>query len=96
MEIHVFARFHARPGQEAVVEAAICDAIADTRSEQGCLSINLFQCTVDPLLFIVHSHWADEMSLDGHLKQPYFVQFLDDIQPLIDHQFNFTRFDQIG
>ena len=41
MELFIFARFHACPGQETGVEAALRKVIAPTRQEPGCLSIHV-------------------------------------------------------
>ena len=37
MELFIFARFHARPGNEGAVAQAMLDNLAPTREEPGCL-----------------------------------------------------------
>jgi hypothetical protein len=54
MKIFIFARFHARVGQESSVEAVLRDVAGPTREEPGCLSYHVFRSTRDPLLFYVH------------------------------------------
>jgi hypothetical protein len=50
MELFIFARFHARPGNEDAVAAALLDVIAPTREEPGCVSVHAFRATRDPRL----------------------------------------------
>jgi quinol monooxygenase YgiN len=41
MELFIFARFHALPGNEAGVASALRKVIAPTRQEPSCLSIRV-------------------------------------------------------
>jgi len=43
MELFVFARFHARSGNESDVIEALHDVIVPTREEPGCLSIHAYR-----------------------------------------------------
>jgi quinol monooxygenase YgiN len=64
VELYVFARFHARTGQEKAVEAALRDILLPSRKETGCLSIHAFRSMRDPRLFYIHSRWADEAAFE--------------------------------
>jgi quinol monooxygenase YgiN len=91
MEPFIFARFHARPGQEMGVESALHKVVAPTRQEGGCLSIHAFRSIRDQRLFYIHSRWVDEAAFDNHVSQPYTRQFVEDMQPLVDHELDTTR-----
>jgi quinol monooxygenase YgiN len=91
VELFIFARFHARPGQEKGVENALRKVVAPTRQEPGCLSIHAFRSIRDARLFYVHSRWVDEAAFDNHVDQPHTVQFVEEVQPLIDHDLDTTR-----
>ena len=91
MELAVFARFHARSGQAAAVEAAIREVIPPTRAEPACLSIEAFRSVRDPDLFLIHSRWTDEPAFDAHAALPHTVRFLETVQPLIDHELDVSR-----
>jgi len=65
MELHIIARFHARPGQESAVEAAIRAVSVPTRAEAGCLDYQAFRSTRDPALFFIHTRWQDEAALSS-------------------------------
>ena len=95
MELFIFARFHARPGQDTGVETALRKVITPTRQEPGCVSIHAFRSIGDARLFYIHSRWVDEAAFDNHVRQPYTVQFVDEIQPLVDHELDTTRADLI-
>ena len=91
MELFIFARFRARPGQEIEVENALRKLIPQTRQERGCLSIHTFRSNRDSRLFYIHSRWVDEAAFDNHVDQPYTVHFVEEVQPLIDHEFDTIR-----
>jgi quinol monooxygenase YgiN len=91
MELFIFARFHARPGQETEVDTALRKVIAPTRQEQGCLSIHAFRSIRDAQLFYIHSRWVDEAAFDNHVGQPHTKQFVEEVQPLVDHELDTTR-----
>jgi quinol monooxygenase YgiN len=96
MELFIFARFHARAGHESDVASAILKVIAPTRNEPGCVSIHAFRSTRDPQLFYIHSRWKDAGAFERHAGLPHTVQFLERVQPLIDHPLDITRSEQIG
>ena len=96
MELFIFARFHARPGNEGAVAEAILDNLVPSREEPGCLNIHAYRSTRDPLLFYIHSRWKDEAAFENHASLPHTVRFLERVQPLIDHPLDVTRSTQIG
>jgi len=96
MELFIFARFHARPGNESAVADAIHDTLAATREEPGCLSIHAFRSVRDSRLFYIHSRWKDEAAFEHHADLPHTVRFIARVTPLIDHPLDVTRSEQIG
>lgn len=91
MQLYIFARFRATPGNETAVEAALHAVVPPTRAEAGCLSINTFRSTRDPQLFYLHSRWVNEGAFDLHATLPHTVRFIETVQPLIDHELDVTR-----
>jgi quinol monooxygenase YgiN len=96
MDLFVFARFHARPGNEDAVAATLRAVVAPTRQEPGCVSINAFRSTRDPGLFYIHSRGRDEAAFEQHAALPHTVTFLERVQPLIDHPLDVARTEPIG
>jgi quinol monooxygenase YgiN len=96
MELFIFARFHARAGHDAAVEAALRDVVPPSRAEPGCRAIAAYRSTRDPLLFYIHSHWAHETAFDTHATLPHTVRFLERVRPLLDHDLEVTRARPIG
>jgi quinol monooxygenase YgiN len=90
-ELFVFARFHAREGEEASVAAALRDVVVPTRAESGCLAIDAFRSVRDSRLFHIHSRWIDEAAFDIHAELPHTVAFLERVETLIDHPLEVTR-----
>ena len=95
MELFIFARFHACPGNEGAVAEAMLDGLAPTREEPGCLSIHHFRSIRDPQLFYIHSRWKDEAAFEHHAGLPHTVRFLERVEPLIDHPLDVTRTERI-
>ena len=96
MELFIFARFHARPGQEDAVESALRDTVAPSREEPGCLSIHAFRSVRDRRLFYVHSRWKDEAAFEVHAGLPHTVRFIERVAPLIDHPLDVNRTERIA
>jgi len=96
MELFIFARFHARPGNESVVEKALRDVIGPSSAEPGCSSIAAFRSTRDPQLFYIHSRWKDEAAFEIHASLPHTVRFIERVQTLIDHPLDIARTEMIA
>ena len=96
MELFIFGRFHARPGDESAVAEALRDVVAPSREEAGLLSIQAFRSTRDPRLFYIHSRWIDEAAFEHHATLPQTVRFIERVQALIDHPLDVTRARPVG
>ena len=96
MELFIFGRFQARPGDEHAVEEALHDVVGPSRAEAGCMSIQAFRSTRDPRLFYIHSRWVDEAAFEHHATLPHTVRFIERVQALIDHPLDVTRATLLG
>ena len=96
MQLFIFARFHARAGNEDSVAEAMLGVVAPSRQEPGCLSIHAFRSTRDPRLFYIHSRWKDEAAFEHHAGLPHTVRFIERMGSLVDHPLEVTRAEQIG
>jgi quinol monooxygenase YgiN len=96
MELFIFARFHARPGQEDAVASALRETVAPSREEPGCLSIHAFRSVRDRRLFYIHSRWKDEAAFEVHAGLPHTVRFIERVAPLIDHPLDVNRTERIA
>jgi quinol monooxygenase YgiN len=96
MEVFIFARFHARPGNESAVADALLDVLAPSREEPGCASIHAFRSMRDPRLFYIHSCWKDEAAFECHAGLPHTLRFVERVEPLLDHPLDVTRAGRIG
>jgi quinol monooxygenase YgiN len=95
MEIFVFARFHARPGQRSQVRQAMFEVQGPTRQELGCLSYGAFQSVRDPDEFYMHTRWKDMTAFERHAVLTHTVRFVETVEPLLDHPFKVTLSEQI-
>lgn len=85
MELFLFARFHARPGCEAALRAAIKTVAGPTKLEPGCTGYETYQSVRVPGEFYIHSRWRDRAAFDLHATLPHTVQFIATVEALIDH-----------
>jgi quinol monooxygenase YgiN len=96
MDLFIFARFHARDGQQDAVASALRDVVPPTRTEPGCRAIDAYRSTSDSRLYYIHSRWVDEAAFDRHAGMPHTLRFLERVQPLIDPPLDVTRSRPIG
>jgi quinol monooxygenase YgiN len=87
----IFARFHARDGEEDAVANELREIVPRVRIEPGCVSIETFRAVRDTRLFLLHSRWIDEAAFDQHAQLPATIRFVERVQCLIDHPFDVTR-----
>jgi quinol monooxygenase YgiN len=95
-ELFIFARFHARAGQETAVAEALREVVAPTRAEPGCRGIEAFRSTRDSRLFYIHSRWVDEAAFDHHAGLPHTVRFIERVSRLVDHALDVHRTEPMG
>jgi quinol monooxygenase YgiN len=91
MKLFIFARFHAREGQEGALGAALREQIERVQSEPGCLEMGVYASVRNPRLFWIHSRWADEAAFQVHADLPNTQRFVERAEQLIDHPFDATR-----
>ncbi len=91
MELFIFGRFHAREGCEDALGEAMRKVILATREEEGCLEIHCFRSVRDIRLLYLHSQWVDEASFEKHAKLPHTVEFLQQVEALLDHPREVSR-----
>ena len=91
MELEIFARFHARDGQEREVEEAIREVRPQTAAEPDCLYIQAFRSIRDARLFFIHSRWKDEAAFERHAVLPHTLRFLERVERAIDHPLDVSR-----
>lgn len=96
MSLYLFARFHAREGDQSVLKGALLDVVVASREETGCLEINAYHSTRDPLEFFIHSHWRDRKAFEVHATLPHTVRFLDQVRTVIDNDFAPTLTERIS
>ena len=95
MELFIFARFHARPGNEAAIAQALDDVLLPTRQEPGCLAAHAFRALGDAQLFFIHSHWKDEAAFERHAGLAHTMHFLERVETLVDCTYDIVRTERI-
>lgn len=88
---YIFARFHARSGNEAALTAAIRDVLPPTRKEAGCIRAHGFRSIRDAHLYYIHSRWRDEAAFEFHRTLRHTRRFIELVRTLIDHELDVAR-----
>ncbi len=96
LPLHTFVRFEPLPGKEQQLRDELLLVLEPTRVEPGCVRIHLYEATRDPLVFYIHSEWADETAFDAHAKLPHMARFLGLVGGLVTHPVKGIRTKQIG
>jgi quinol monooxygenase YgiN len=96
VEIYIFTRFHATPGNETAVEEALREVVPLAREEAGCLYIHAFRSIRDPQVFFIHSRWKDLAAFETHAGLPHTVRFVERVGPLIDQKIEANRCELIA
>lgn len=91
MELYIFARFRARAGREADLEAALREVVTPTRLEKGCLQIHAFRSVRDSSEFYIHSRWRDEAAFEAHAEMAHTLRFVANVEALTDHALDVSR-----
>lgn len=91
MELVIFARFHAREGQEEALAATLAEQVPAARTEPGCIAIAAYRSVRDPRLFYIHSRWIDEAAFEVHAALPQTDSFIARVETLIDHPLDVAR-----
>jgi quinol monooxygenase YgiN len=93
--LYFFAQFHAAPGNEIAVEAALRKVAAASHEEAGCRDFHVFRASRDGARFVIHSIWADEAAFDLHATLLHTVEFLAAVNGLVDRPPELCRTEMI-
>ena len=96
MELVIFARFHARPGQEQTLAKVLRGQVRPVSCEPGCIGIGVYASTRDERLFFIHSRWVDDAAFEAHATLSSTLHFVETAEGLIDHPFDVSRTRKIG
>jgi quinol monooxygenase YgiN len=96
LPVHFIVRFEPLPGREAEFRAELLRVIEPSRAEPGCLAIYAFESLREPIVFAIHSQWADEAAFDSHAKLPHTVRFLEAAKRYLTHPVQGLRMTEIA
>jgi quinol monooxygenase YgiN len=96
VSMHCFVRFEPMPGKETAFREEVLRVVPLTRAEAGCLAIRVFEAIRQPMVFAIHSEWADEAAFELHAQLPHTVRFLQAAEKLLTHPVEALRSREIG
>lgn len=81
--IRVTASIETRPGKEEELIAALGQAAALTRQEEGCLEYDLHRSLTAPHRFTMIETWKSQQALDAHLKTPHIQELFAKAESIV-------------
>lgn len=70
----IVAVFHARPGREGDLAAALQKLVAPTLAEAGCLNYDLHRDLLEPGRFLFYENWKTRGHWDAHMESPHLAR----------------------
>lgn len=83
-QVTVIATLHARPGQEAALEARMRSMIEATRREAGCIRYDMHRAADDAAILIMVEYWASAEALQAHDDSAHMAALVADLPALVD------------
>lgn len=85
-ELTVIAILAAKPGQEAVLKAALERIVPPTRAEAGCIRYDPHHDLEQPGRYVIVEAWRDAEAHALHLATPHFLELVKSIDGLAEIQ----------
>lgn len=96
MPLDVFIRFEPKPGKNKELLDELTRVIPPSRAEPGCVRINLYESTREPLTYFIHSEWIDAQAFEIHAEMTHTRHFRDQLPELMANPFQAVRTSQIA
>ena len=95
MMINLPATFHAKAGQESVLQSLLVGMLEPSQNEPGCLRYNLLKDSENPAIFMFQEQFTDKQAFDEHCQQAHFLNLLDRLEGLLEQEPTITFYDQL-
>jgi len=94
--IHFLVRFEPSPDVAMEFRGELLRVVEPTRAESGCRAIRVFESIRQPIVFAIHSEWADEAAFDRHAQLPHTLRFVAAAERLLGHPVQGLRSREIS
>jgi quinol monooxygenase YgiN len=75
--LDVVAVIAAKPGSEAIVEAALRSLVGPSRDDHGCISYDLFASDSTPGTFVTVEKWQSQDDLNAHMASQHLADAME-------------------
>ncbi len=93
---HFIVRFTPKPGKADAFRELILETNIESRKEDACLGVDIFESIHEPKEFSIHSIWADEAAFEFHAIQPHAERLIAAARELLTHEIKGLRLMKIG
>ena len=81
----VVVKFKVKDGQGPKFEAAVANAVKETRKEKGNQAYELSR-SAKGLNYVIYERWENLAALAAHLKTPHFKTAFEAVDPLLEKE----------
>lgn len=74
--LDVVAVITAKPGSEAIVEAALRELAAESKDDHGCVSYDLYVSESAPGTFVTLEKWQSQEDIDAHMASAHIANVI--------------------
>lgn len=89
----VIATAVARPGQEWILERALRDVAAPTRTQPGCVAFSLYRSKAEPSVFVGLEQWRSTDDHARHLQGAHVQTLMAAMEPALSEAPDIVEFE---
>lgn len=86
----------AKPGKQQALKQGLLALVEPTRSEPGNLDYVLFELRDEPGTYYMREAFKDQSALDAHFATPYFKQFAETADSLLEEPLQLIFLEQVS
>jgi quinol monooxygenase YgiN len=94
-KVTVVERLRAKPGMEDLVKLILQQLVAETRTEEGCLSNHVHESVTDPGVFLSVETWKNRDLLERHSETSHIEAFRRKAEELLAEPAEMTLWENL-
>ena len=94
--VSVIAQAKSRRGMEETLRKKLLSLVEPTRTENGCITYDLYQARDKKTLFMFFECWKSKDDLEKHLQKPYIKTFMETADELLAEPVTVSLWEKIS
>lgn len=92
--VTVIATIQVKPEDVDFLKCKLCQLVAPTRRECGCIMYKFYQDSNDPTFFHSYEKWNNMYAVKQHLKSKHIKEYMEATKNVVEN-FEIRYFDRI-